>query len=315
MGAFVEVNKLVKMYGDFCAVDHLSISIEEGEIFGLLGPNGAGKSTTLSAITTLNNFEKGSIKVGGFDIVKDKMKVKALVGMVPQDIAVYKHLNALENVKFFASFYGLKGKALEEAALEALEFVGLSEKLKMKPRQMSGGMQRRLNIACGIAHRPKLIVMDEPTVGVDAQSREHILNSIRILKQRGTTVIYTSHYMQEVEEICDHIAIVDHGKLIANGTKEELVSLVTDIKGCSITTRITSKVDTEQLKKELSVLPGVVRVNLDENEIHLDLSIKCENIMPILEIINAYKLPIMNVTSEKPNLDMTFLSLTGRELR
>lgn len=315
MGTFVEISKLVKMYGDFCAVDHLSLKVEEGEIFGLLGPNGAGKSTTLSAITTLNNFEKGSIKVGGFDIIKDKMKVKALVGIVPQDIAVYKHLNALENVKFFASFYGLKGKKLEEAALEALEFVGLSEKLKMKPKQMSGGMQRRLNIACGIAHRPKLIVMDEPTVGVDAQSREHILNSIRILKQRGATVIYTSHYMQEVEEICDHIAIIDQGKLIANGTKEELVSLVTDLKGCHITTRITSQVNMEELKKELSLLPGVVKVNIEDDCIHLDLSIKCENIMPILEVVNHYHLPIMNVASEKPNLDMTFLSLTGREMR
>lgn len=315
MSVFVQIKNLVKMYGDFCAVDNLSLEIEEGEIFGLLGPNGAGKSTTLSVLTNLSNFEQGSITIGGLDIRRDKRKVKQLVGMVPQDIAIYRHLSALENVKLFASLYGLKGKELEHASLEALEFVGLSDKSKMKPKQMSGGMQRRLNIACGIAHNPKLIVMDEPTVGVDAQSREHILNSIRILKDRGATVIYTSHYMQEVEEICDHIAIIDHGKLIANGTKEELVSLVTDMKSFIITTKFSEHVDQNKLIKDISVMPGVIKAGIEENEIRVGLSLKCGNIMPILELLSVGKLPVYNVASQVPNLDMTFLSLTGRELR
>ena len=227
---FVSVEKLTKCYGDFIAVDNLSFSVMKGEIFGLLGPNGAGKTTTLGVITTLLSIEKGSVKVANYDVNTQRQEAKQFMGIVPQDIAIYMHLNAIENVKFFASLYGLRGKELEEAAKEALDFVGLTGHMKKKPKQMSGGMQRRLNIACGIAHHPKLIVMDEPTVGVDAQSREHILNSIRILKDRGATVIYTSHYLQEVEELCDRIDIMDHGKLIAMGTKEELISMVMDYK-------------------------------------------------------------------------------------
>ncbi len=313
MSAYVVVDNLVKMYRDFYAVDHLSLDVEEGEIFGLLGPNGAGKSTTLSAISTLNSFDSGKVKIAGLNIVKEKSKVKSMIGMVPQEIAIYHHLNAYENVRFFASLYGLKGEKLEKAVEEALEFVGLKEKQKMKPRQMSGGMQRRLNIACGIAHNPKLIIMDEPTVGVDAQSREHILNSIRILKQRGATVIYTSHNMNEVEEICDRIAIMDHGKLIAQGTKEELVSLVTDMKAINIMTRTSSK--EEELLKNLKVLPGVVNVTMKEGVLHLDLSLTCENLTPIIDCISSCHMPILSMESVVPNLDMTFLSLTGRELR
>lgn len=269
----------------------------------------------LNVITTLNDFDKGNIKIGGYDILKDGKKIKQLVGMIPQDIAIYKHLNALENVKLFASLYGLKGKELEGVALEALEFVGLRDKCKMKPTQMSGGMQRRLNIACGIAHNPKLIVMDEPTVGVDAQSRDHILNSIRILKNRGATVIYTSHYMQEVEEICDQIAIIDHGKLIANGTKEELVSLVTDIKSISIMTKFNDTVNQNKIIKDISVMPGVIKVKIEDREIQIGLSLKNGDLTPILDIIISAKLPIFNIVSLVPNLDMTFLSLTGRDLR
>ena len=208
---YVCVDNLVKKYGELTAVDHISFTVERGEIFGLLGPNGAGKSTTLNVITTLTDFNKGEVVIDGMDIRKDKNRIKQLIGMVPQDIAIYNHLNAYENVKFFASLYGLRGSRLKKNVLEALEFVGLSDKMKEKPRKMSGGMRRRLNIACGIAHEPRLIVLDEPTVGVDTQSREHILNSIKLLRDRGATVIYTSHYMQEVEEICDRIAIIDKG--------------------------------------------------------------------------------------------------------
>lgn len=315
MKDFVKVEQLVKMYGDFCAVDHLSFEIEEGEIFGLLGPNGAGKSTTMSIITTLNRFDKGKVMIAGHDVATQCHEIRKMVGVVPQDIAVYKHLTAYENVKFFAKLYGIKGKELHPAIVEALEFVGLGGKHKMKPKQMSGGMQRRLNIACGIVHHPKLIVMDEPTVGVDAQSRDHILNSIRILKKQGATVVYTSHYMQEVEEICDHIAIVDHGRLIAKGTKEELVSLVTDVKPFVIETRMKSDVDVEKLRQNLKSLPMVVNVKLTEHQIHLDLSTKCDNVYPYIEKIAAMGLPIYNVTSENPNLDTTFLCLTGRDLR
>ncbi|MDF2820952.1 MAG: ATP-binding cassette protein [Clostridiales bacterium] len=315
MRDLVSVNNITKNYGDFCAVDSLSFSVGEGEIFGFLGPNGAGKSTTLSIITTLIDFDKGKVAIDGFDINKDRLEAKKLMGMVPQEIALYKHLTALDNVKFFASLYGLKGDKLDKAAKEALEFVGLSDRMKMKPKKMSGGMQRRLNIACGIAHNPKLIVMDEPTVGVDAQSREHILNSIRILRDRGATVIYTSHYMQEVEEICDRIAIIDRGKLVAIGTKDELVSNVTDIHSFIITTKFPVEFDKKEFEKKIAYLPGVKNIYLDEWVIKVDIQVGHNSVNKILEVVIEGNLPIYNVVSEVPNLETTFLTLTGHELR
>ncbi len=312
---YVNIQNLLKKYGELCAVDNLSFTVTKGEIFGLLGPNGAGKSTTLSVLTTLVDFDKGEVSVDGLDIRKDKMKIKQLIGMVPQDIAVYDHLNALENVKFFASLYGLRGRKLTEMAKEALEFVGLTDRQKMKPRQMSGGMKRRLNIACGIAHAPQLIVMDEPTVGVDTQSREHILNSIKILRDRGATVIYTSHYMNEVEEICDRIAIIDRGHMIASGTKAELVSMVTDVQSVSIETRIPRGFQTEEFLKKQKLLPGVKAIKAEDNIFRVDISIEQDNITKIVEQFIANGLPIININSEVPNLDTLFLTLTGHELR
>ncbi|MDF2539139.1 MAG: ATP-binding cassette protein [Herbinix sp.] len=315
MSQYVIVNNLVKKYGDLCAVDNLSISVNQGEIFGLLGPNGAGKSTTLSVLTTLSDFDKGEITIGAHNIRKDKMKIKQLIGMVPQDIAVYEHLTALENVKFFAALYGMRGNKLNASAKEALEFVGLSDRQNMKPKQMSGGMKRRLNIACGIAHAPKLIIMDEPTVGVDAQSREHILNSIKLLRDRGATVIYTSHYMQEVEEICDRIAIIDHGRLVACGTKAELVSLITDAQSVYIETKIPAAFDLDEYKKKQKLMPGVKAVAIEENTIRIDVSIDQNNITRLIEQFLSLNLPIINIKTEVPNLDTMFLTLTGHELR
>ncbi len=315
MSHCVSVNNLTKKYGELTAVDNLSFEVERNEIFGLLGPNGAGKSTTLSVITTLSDMNKGEIEVCGYDIHKDKMKIKKLIGMVPQDIAVYEHLSAIENVKFFASLYGLRGRALTAAAKEALEFVGLSDRQGMKPKQMSGGMKRRLNIACGIAHEPELIVMDEPTVGVDAQSREHILNSIRTLRDRGTTVIYTSHYMNEVEEICDRIAIIDKGQMIACGTKAELVSLVTDVQSIYIETRLNAAFDEEDMRKKLKTMPNVKAIAIKENIVRIDVSIEHNSITRIMEQFLSLGLPIYNIKTEVPNLDTMFLTLTGHELR
>lgn len=312
---FVSVEKLTKCYGDFIAVDNLSFSVMKGEIFGLLGPNGAGKTTTLGVITTLLSIEKGSVKVANYDVNTQRQEAKQFMGIVPQDIAIYMHLNAIENVKFFASLYGLRGKELEEAAKEALDFVGLTGHMKKKPKQMSGGMQRRLNIACGIAHHPKLIVMDEPTVGVDAQSREHILNSIRILKDRGAIVIYTSHYLQEVEELCDRIAIMDHGKLIAMGTKEELISMVMDYKTFYIQIKEETLVNIEDVKKKLFFQKGVKQVLKERDTIRVDMQIGDESMENILSVLIEEGIGIKYITSEVPNLDTTFLALTGHELR
>ena len=312
---YVRVEKLTKCYGDFIAVDNINFSVMEGEIFGLLGPNGAGKSTTLSVITTLLSIDKGMVQVAGHDVDKQKGEVKKLMGIVPQDIAVYMHLSALENIKFFASLYGLRGKELDLAAKEALEFVGLTKHSKKKPKQMSGGMQRRLNIACGIAHNPKLIVMDEPTVGVDAQSREHILNSIRVLQSRGATIIYTSHYLQEVEDLCDRIAIMDNGKLVAIGTKDELVSMVVDYKTFYVQIKESSVNDFEDLKKKLGYITGVKQVTKEANILRVDMQIGDESMEKLLFKLMEEKVAILNVTGEAPNLDATFLALTGHELR
>lgn len=315
MNDFLTVQNLTKNYGDFCAVDDLSFSVGEREIFGLLGPNGAGKSTTMNVITSLCGFDKGSVTVDGADIVRDKDKARRVIGSVPQEIALYPFLTAEENVKFFASLYGLKGKELGEAAREALEFVGLSDRAKMKPKKMSGGMKRRLNIACGIAHHPKLIIMDEPTVGVDAQSREHILGSIKTLRERGATVIYTSHYMNEVESICDRIAIIDHGKFVACGTERELISTVSDSKVLKIASEIKSDFQVKEFISELSKLPDVKKARIDDGEIILEINASCKDFTLYLEHIKKRGLPICGITSESMNLEDVFIALTGRELR
>ncbi|MDD4112762.1 MAG: ABC transporter ATP-binding protein [Herbinix sp.] len=313
--SYVSVDSLVKKYGELTAVDHISFTVEKGEIFGLIGPNGAGKSTTLNVITTLTDFNGGEVIINELDIQKNRKNVKQLIGMVPQDIAIYDHLNALENVKFFASLYGLRGSNLMQNVQEALEFVGLSDKMKMKPKQMSGGMRRRLNIACGIAHNPQLIVLDEPTVGVDAQSREHILNSIRLLRDRGATVIYTSHYMQEVEEICDRIAIIDKGQMIACGTEPELVSMVTDVLTVYIETKIPLGFDRDVFSRKVKLMPGVKGVSIEGYNIRVDISVEQNSIERIIQEFIAQELPINSIKSEVPNLDTLFLTLTGRELR
>lgn len=315
MSEFVSIKNLVKNYGDFCAVDNLSFSVNEGEIFGLLGPNGAGKSTTMNVMSTLSDYTGGKITIGGMDINKEREKVKRIIGVVPQEIAVYPYLTAEENVKFFASLYGLRGRELADAATQALQFTGLLEYAKKKTNKMSGGMKRRLNIACGIAHRPSLIIMDEPTVGVDAQSREHILQSIKKLRDNGATVIYTSHYMNEVEQICDRIAIIDHGRFVACGTEEELVSLVSDYKQLSIKTDFSDEFDKSTFMNEITKLPDVKNGKLVDKTLTLEIKMSCEDYTKVLDCLKVNSLPICEISSEPINLDNVFIALTGRELR
>ncbi len=312
---YVNVKELVKHYGDVCAVDNLSFQVHEGEIFGLIGPNGAGKSTTINIITTLDACTSGTVEIAGKSISSHAREIKPLIGVVPQEIAVYPHLTAFENVKFFASLYGLKGAELNKAAEEALAFVGLSDRRKMKPKQMSGGMKRRLNIACGIAHNPKLIIMDEPTVGVDAQSRDHILHSIQVLRERGATVIYTSHYMNEVEQICDRIAIVDHGQMVAVGTAAELVSMITEFNTFTLKTRFPADFDENSFIKEVSGFPAVHGVTVQEDCVKIETALECADFSDILDKLRKFRLPVISVVSEIPDLDSVFLTLTGHEIR
>lgn len=226
METVLKLEGLLKKYDNKAVVDNLSLEIKEGEIFGLLGPNGAGKSTTMNMICSLLKPEAGEIELFGCNLKKDAKRIKPLIGYIPQDLAIYGNLKAWENVELFTSLYDIKGEALKTAINEALEFVELSSKRDSLAKTFSGGMKRRLNIACALGHKPKLLIFDEPTVGIDPQSRNFILEKIKKANEAGTTVIYTSHYMEEVEAICSRVAIMDNGKIIACGTKEELKNLI-----------------------------------------------------------------------------------------
>lgn len=308
----VNIKEVTKNFGDLTAVDKMTLNIEEGEIFGLLGPNGAGKSTAINMIIGLLLSDKGKITVLDKDVRKNALTTRRNIGIVPQEIAIYEDLTSLENVKFFASLYGLKGKELEAAALEALEFTGLSDKAKGFPKSFSGGMKRRLNIACAIAHRPKLIIMDEPTVGIDPQSRNHILQSVKKLNELGSTIIYTSHYMEEVEAICTRVAIMDHGKVIALGTGEELKNLINDrnIVWISVLDSI-SRINEEKIRE----ISGVNDIEIEEDIIKISSAREVSNLDSIIHYFTSNRFSIKSVESKTPDLETVFLSLTGRRLR
>ncbi|GIN76538.1 Daunorubicin/doxorubicin resistance ATP-binding protein DrrA [Bacillus paralicheniformis] len=307
----LEIHHLTKKFGDFVAVDNISLSIEEGEIFGLLGANGAGKSTTIHMISSLLRSNEGEILILGKNIAKHRKFAKMNIGIVPQDLAIYEDLTAYENVKFFAGLYGLRGAQLRNRVEEALQFVGLSDKHKSFPKNFSGGMKRRLNIACAIAHRPKLIIMDEPTVGIDPHSRNYILESVKKLNAMGCTIIYTSHYMEEVEEICTRIAIVDHGKIIAEGTKEQLKSIITNTKDIQVVLKSAENVDIGELK----TISGVEAAALEDNTIKINSDAGVNNLNQIIEKLMKNGAEIRSLEEKAPNLETVFLTLTGRQLR
>lgn len=231
----ISLEGLTKKYDNKPVVDHMNLDIRRGEIFGLLGPNGAGKSTTMNMVCSLVKPTAGKVKLFGYDTKLDKKKVKAKLGYIPQELAIHGNLKAWENVELFTSLYGIKGYELKNAVTESLQFVGLEDKRNGFVKTFSGGMKRRLNIACAIGHKPELLIFDEPTVGIDPQSRNFILEKIKYINSQGTTVIYTSHYMEEIEAICTRIAIMDNGKIIAIGTKKELVEMVTADKDSKMT--------------------------------------------------------------------------------
>ncbi|MBB6284575.1 ABC transporter ATP-binding protein [Geobacillus subterraneus] len=307
----LEIKQVTKKFGDFIAVDHMSLSVAEGEIFGFLGANGAGKSTTINMIAGLLRPNVGEIRILGKDITRHRQFAKRQIGIVPQEIAIYENLTAYENVEFFAGLYGLRGAELRQRVEEALEFVGLSDKRKRYPKHFSGGMKRRLNIACAIAHRPKLIIMDEPTVGIDPQSRNDILASVKKLNDKGCTIIYTSHYMEEVEEICTRIAIIDHGKIIAEGTKEQLEAMITDTKDIWIEIRGMDQLN----KQHLQDIPGVKAVQCEENMIKISSDINGNNLNQIVQCLINDGVEIRSLEDHSPNLETVFLTLTGRNLR
>ncbi|MCX7885213.1 MAG: ABC transporter ATP-binding protein, partial [Caloramator sp.] len=274
-------------------------------------PNGAGKTTIINTIVGLCKIDGGGIKVFGKSLKDEEIEIKKNMGIVPQDIAVFEDLTAYENVKYFAKLYGLSGALLKERVEEALNFVGLWDKRKEYPAKFSGGMKRRLNIACAITHRPKLIIMDEPTVGIDPQSRNHILDSIKILNEMGSTIIYTSHYMEEIEQICSYVVIVDHGRVIAKGTKEELKEFVSTEEKIDIT---LSKVNFS-IVDEIKKIDGVKDCIIEDNNMTVVSNKNSKNIASIMEKIIKYDSDIISLNIDKPTLETVFLTLTGKKLR
>lgn len=307
----LQVKNLEKSFGQRKAVKNVSFNVNKGEVFGLLGPNGAGKSTTLSMICGLQKPDAGTITVGEWRMDSDPMKVKAAVGVVPQDPAIYPQLSARGNLEFWGEINGLRGQELATSVERALRMVGLEDRAKDRSAKLSGGMKRRLNIAAGLLHGPKLLIMDEPTVGVDPQSRNHILETVKALRDSGTAVIYTSHYVEEVEQLCDRVAIMDHGQLLAMGTVAELLSKAGEYQELVIRTRTS----TEGLLPMIRTLPGIHDALVQGESLKV-LTVSAERVMPLLfEAMVETNIQVSEIKINKPNLESLFLKLTGRALR
>lgn len=307
----VKVSNLVKRYNELLALDHFNLEVKEGEIFGLLGPNGSGKSTAINCILSLLKYDKGEIKIFDKPMTPDAYDIKKDIGIIMQDVAVFDELTVYENIDYFCGLYVEDKSKRKKLVEEAIEFVALKDFKKFYPKKLSGGLLRRLNIACGIAHKPKLIILDEPTVAVDPQSRNNILNGIKRLNEEGATVIYTTHYIEEAEQLCHRIAIIDKGKTIALGTKEELKAMI----------RIGEKITVEAFNlsaealEEIRNLNTVDTVEYRENSLVIKSKKGKNNLAGILEFLNRHNISFGKIYSELPTLNDVFLEITGKELR
>jgi len=302
---------LRKTYGAVRAVDGISFEVERGEVFGLLGPNGAGKSTTISMISTLIRPSGGSILYEGNDILAEPKAIRRKLGVVPQDVALYPTLTGYENLAFWGGLYGLRGSELKKRIGEVAEMIGLNGRLKDRVDKYSGGMKRRLNIGAALLHMPELLIMDEPTVGIDPQSRSHILDTVLELNRRGMTILYTSHYMEEAESLCSRICIMDQGKIIASGTRSELVELIGERTEIVL---VLEPADQEAVEA-LGAIPGIESLERQEDRI----IIRCENadsiLAGVIAAVTAAGKHLRSVDVKKPNLETVFLHLTGKALR
>jgi len=307
----VEVKNLVKRYDKLVALDHLNLAVEEGEIFGLLGPNGSGKTTAINCILSLLKYDKGSIELFGRPMRPDAYDIKKNIGIIMQNVAVFEELTVYENILYFCSLYVKDKKAVKQLTDEAVEFVSLQEFTKFLPKKLSGGLLRRLNIACGIAHKPKLIILDEPTVAVDPQSRNKILEGIKRLNESGATIIYTSHYMEEVEQLCSRISIIDKGKVIATGTKDELKNMIS--LGEKITVEAYNL--TEYELDEILHIPNITQADYNENTLVIKSKKGKNNLIHVLDYLQSHDVNFGKIYTEMPTLNDVFLEITGKELR
>lgn len=313
MPSILEVHDLSKKYGDFTAVKGISFNIEEGEIFSLLGPNGAGKTTTISMLSTLYTPTSGDAIIDGHSITKEPMAVKQVIGVVPQEIALYEDLTARENLIFWGEMYGLSGKPLSNRVDEVLEQTGLTDKARNRVKTYSGGMKRRVNIGVGLLHKPRLLFMDEPTVGIDPQSRRAILDTVKDLNRQGMSVLYTTHYMEEAEELSDRVGIIDHGELIAIGTQKELTQQVGETE--TLILHISESDDSDALAKSLVGMKDVLEANANDHEVSI-VAHEAEDVLAsVVTKANERNVRIRSIDIHEPNLEAVFLHLTGRALR
>ncbi|NCF64493.1 MAG: ATP-binding cassette domain-containing protein [Chloroflexi bacterium] len=307
----IQVENLDKRFDDIHAVDNISFNVQQGEIFSLLGPNGAGKSTTISMISGLLSPDEGDASILGHSITQHGADAKACIGIVPQEIALYEDLTARENMEFWGKMYGLRGQELRQRVDEVLQMIGLTERQKDRIEKYSGGMKRRVNIGVALLHKPAVIIMDEPTVGIDPQSRRHILDGVKELQAEGATILYTTHYMEEAQELSDHIAIMDNGQIMASGTHDELVRLI----GRQDQIDLQLSAPSEQVIAQWQEIPGVAQVAV-ENGLVTILADDSNVILPrLFDVANENEVRITAVDIQEPNLESVFLHLTGRALR
>ena len=311
MKKIIEVKNLTKEYKNLKAIDNLSFDVFEGEILGLLGPNGSGKSTTINSILQLLNYSSGSIKIFGHVMKPDSYEIKKDIGVIFQEVAVFQELTVYENIDYFCGLYINDKEIRRKYVMDAINLVGLNDFIKFYPKELSGGLLRRLNIACGIAHKPKLIFLDEPTVAVDPQSRNNILDGIKKLRDEGATIVYTTHYMEEVEIICDRIIILDKGKIIAKGTTDELKTLA------KLEEKITVEVKniSEETLKEIKEFKTVLDLSYQGNTLVIVYKKGKDNLGELIDYLHEKKVAYSKIFSERPTLNDVFLELTGKDLR
>lgn len=306
----LDARDLTKSFGAVRAVREVSFSVREGEIYGLLGPNGAGKTTTISMVCGLLSPDTGSVRIDGKDLGQDPVRAKSIMGYVPQEVAIYEELSALENMRFWGRLYGIAGRELEIRGREVLGRVGLLERAKDVVEKYSGGMKRRLNLAVSLLHRPRLLLLDEPTVGIDPQGRINILEVVREIARSGTAILYTTHYMDEAEKLCDRIAIMDEGRILAEGTLGELVSMLGEGRIVTLHGPFT----TQSVEDVLHGQADLKVLSLDAGHC-LFLSKRPERITEIIRTLFEAKVPVEDISVRDPSLESLFLRLTGKELR
>lgn len=311
MNKIIEIKNLTKNYGDLIALDNFSLDVYQGEILGLLGPNGSGKSTCINTILGLLKYQQGSIKIFDQQMSPSAYQIKRKIGVVFQDIAVFEELSVWENIDYFCGLYIKDKKTRKQYVQEAIDLVSLNEFTKFKPKQLSGGLLRRLNIACGIAHKPELIFLDEPTVAVDPQSRNNILEGIKKLNEQGATIVYTTHYMEEVEQLCNRIVIIDKGKIIASGSVDELKNMI------SLGEKITFELKDNDLSfiDLLKENQNIIDITNNEKTIHIAYCSKEDNLAKLIDFLKINQISYISLFSERPTLNDVFLQLTGKELR